>query len=137
MTEESELSKLRREMEDRITANEADTTAQKEAVEVKALKALKVAQDAHGVENVRAVLGGVHGFVIVKKPHPATFRKFADTDKPTMDQFDNLVRPCVVAPEPTGAEYDRLCTVLPSFTLTCAGVVSELSGTSQTKLVGK
>lgn len=134
-SEESELTRLRRELAEREAQNEAIRKSASEAVETAALTELLKAQDREGIDNVRAVIAGTLGFVVVKKPHPATFRKFADIEKPTMEEFDALVRPCIVAPGVD--EYDRLCRELPSFTLSCAIHVQQLSGTQVTKLVGK
>lgn len=43
-----------------------------------------------------------HGVVVVKRPHPATFKAFRDAGKYKSKAVEDLVRPCVAHPDPSG-----------------------------------
>jgi hypothetical protein len=105
-----------------------------EAAEVERLEreahdkaALAKAIKEHGpVGKLIEVVDTVAGMVIVKRPHPATFKRFLDTEKITVDEIDAMSRPCVIYPDM--GRYDVMAETQPGIVGEVANACAYLAG---------
>lgn len=139
----SEISELRakreviaRAREERSLANEL---ADKLATEKRALadeEAIDAAERDLGpigkrIEVVRTDFGAV----IVKRAHPAIFKRFIDRGKSNTKDLEELVRPCLVYP--ALSEFEGYVEQQPMILLRAANGVSSLAGVRAEELAGK
>lgn len=82
-----------------------------------------------------AVCKTPRGSVIVKKPNHVLFRRFQDSGADSTDEFEKLVRPCVVHPSP--AAFDALLEEYPAALTAIATQVCALAGAQLKQLGGK
>ncbi len=75
------------------------------------------------------------GAVIVKRPHHVLFKKFQDSGEANAEEFDKLVRPCLVHPD--GATFDRYLEEQPAILGRVAGAVAVLAGIRMKEMSGK
>ena len=117
---------------------ENDLLAEVEAEELAArnAEALEAAEAEHGPigKKLRAIetSGGV---IIVKRPHPATYKRFRDKGEANTAAFDKLVRPCVVHPDKS--TFDRILDEEPAALDRCANAIVELAGFRAREVSGK
>ncbi len=96
--------------------------------------ALAEAESQHGAERIGIVETDL-GRIILKRPHPAKFKQFQDSDRVTVDAVDEYVRSCLVYPEP--ARYDAICRELPATITRCGRVCNRLAGERAQAVEGK
>ena len=75
------------------------------------------------------------GAVIVKRPNHVLFKRFQDSGEATAEEFDKLVRPCLVHPD--DATFDRYLEAQPAILGRVAGAVATLAGIRMKELSGK
>jgi len=75
------------------------------------------------------------GAVIVKRPNHVLFKRFQDSGEANAEEFDKLVRPCLVHPD--GATFDRYVEDQPAILGRVAGAVATLAGIRMKELSGK
>lgn len=75
------------------------------------------------------------GAVIVKRPNHVLFKRFQDSGEANSAEFDKLVRPCLVHPDP--ATFDRFLEEQPAILVRVAGAVATLAGVRMKELAGK
>lgn len=99
-------------------------------------KALDDAEVTHGpVGRDIAVVETDLGNIIIKRAHPAIFKRFSDKSSLKHDDLETLVRHCLVHPSP-GA-FDHIMSNLPATMLRCADAVSVLAGVRREAVQGK
>lgn len=90
-------------------------------------QAIDAAEIEHGpVGKKLAVVQTAMGAIIVKRAHPAMFKRFQDKGSLKHEDLDRLVRHCLV--HPASAVFDRIMDELPATMLRCADAVSVLAG---------
>jgi hypothetical protein len=87
--------------------------------------------DGRKIAVVRTDLGSV----IVKRPNHLIFKRFQDSGEANAQEFDRLVRPCLVHPD--GATFDRYIEDQPAILARVAGAVATLAGVRMKELAGK
>lgn len=75
------------------------------------------------------------GVVIIKRPNHVLFKRFQDSGEANWEEFDKLVRPCLVHPD--GATFDRYLEDQPAILARVAGAVATLAGIRMKELSGK
>lgn len=75
------------------------------------------------------------GVVIVKRPHHVLFKRFQDSGEANAEEFDKLVRPCLVHPD--SSAFDRYLENQPAILSRVAGAVATLAGIRMKELSGK
>lgn len=81
-------------------ARELPSEVEAEEIEARDEEAIATAEEEHG--SVGKKIRVVHtdlGCVIVKRPHPASYKKFRDRAETDTAAFEQLVRPCVIYPD--------------------------------------
>lgn len=151
-TIEEEIAEVRaKRAELAATKAQRDLDTDKAAVlerEKRALRdevALRAAEETHGqaleygsgpAEGRKlAVVRTDVGAVIVKRPHHVLFKRFQDSGEANAEEFDKLVRPCLVHPD--GATFDRYLEEQPAILGRVAGAVAVLAGIRVKELAGK
>lgn len=97
-------------------------------------EALLEAQTEHGANRVALVQTEL-GPVIVKAPHAATFRRFADKGSTKTADFEKLATPCLVFPDRT--RFESILDQQPGVLLRVADRVAELAGVRTKETEGK
>lgn len=90
-------------------------------------EAITAAVAEHG--DIGVNLGTVEtrlGVVILKRPKPGIWKKFADKGDTKSATIDSLVRPCVVYP--SLAEFDAILDAVPAALIACGDMVALLAG---------
>lgn len=104
-------------------------------------EAIAAAEKAEGPRGKRIVVVDCedYGVVIVKRPHPVAWRKWSELDpaKVTTDDFETLVRPCVIYPDVNGGALDKVLDDLPATIGRLAGAVTHLAGARKDEHAGK
>lgn len=120
------MSKRLDELKAKVEANAEKAKTAAEDLQVRMYEEVLTAQEAYGENGVRAVAGR-SDFVIVKTPHPAMFRKFADlpTEKQNTEAQITLARSCLVTDVD---KFEDLCAVEPGIILPVAGACMVLAG---------
>jgi hypothetical protein len=115
----------RREARDAARAAEAEVAkAEREVVEAAAIEA---AECEHGpVGEKIAIVETIYGIVIVKRPHPVTYRKFQDEGKANVAAFTKFVDQCRVYPDQDA--LDKLLDAQPGKLVDCANAAAALAG---------
>jgi hypothetical protein len=108
--------------------------------ELRDTEALEKADAELGPEGkAMAVVRTDLGAVIVKRATPPAFKRFQDLmarENPKQHELsDQLVRPCLVHPDPS--TFDRMLTEQPHILLRCANAISSLAGVRQNEVAGK
>jgi hypothetical protein len=99
-------------------------------------EAIAAAEAEHGPVGKRiAVVHTDLGVIIVKRPNPLIFRRFQDKGTTKTEDFDQLVRPCLVYPSKT--EFDRILEELPATLIRAANAVCALAGVRHDEISGK
>jgi len=90
-------------------------------------EALAAAEAKYGPEGqrIRAVETPM-GVIIVRRAGQASFRRFMDSPKASVDEAERLVRPCIV--HPSRAEFEAIMDEYPALWIRLAGAVSKLAG---------
>lgn len=99
-------------------------------------RAIAAAEEKHGPLGKK--LAAVHtdlGVVIVKRPNHLLFRRFQDSGEATYEEFDKLVRPCVVHPEL--GRFDAILEELPATMARLGNAVAILAGVKLKEAQGK
>ena len=131
--EQREQAEQKREAMRRSPA-ELRKQLEREEQAAKDAEALLAAEQEHGVNRV-ASIETEEGLIIVKRPNPLHFKRFQDKDKHKVDDFEQLVRPCVI--HPSKARFDEICENLPATLMRCANAVVQLAGFRARDLAGK
>lgn len=102
-------------------------------------------RDDEAIEQFEAEIGAVDkkiavihtdlGAVILKRAHPAMFKRFQDRGDFKTEAVDKLVRPCLLYPTP--AEFDRILDELPATLVRLGNAVSALAGQRSEDVTGK
>jgi hypothetical protein len=99
-------------------------------------KAIAEAEEKYGpIGKKIAVVPTDLGAVIVKKPHHVLFKRFQDSQEATHEEFEKLIRPCVVYPD--RARFDTLLEELPASTIRIANACAVLAGVKMKEATGK
>lgn len=129
-------AEIERKRADRESKRAAEVEVLKAEREAKELAALEDAECMHGPVGTHiAVVETVEGIVIVKRPHPATFKKFQDAGKINSDTIAKFIAPCVVYPD--AATFDALCDALAAVPMLCADAITSLAGARAKDQAGK
>jgi hypothetical protein len=121
----------------RLARAEAAAPDEKLAAERLALadeEAMDQAEAEHGKRRVALVQTDL-GAVIVKRPHPAIFKRFQDRGKTNTDALADLIRPCLLHPTLTG--FERICEELPATLTRVADAITVLAGFRSDDISGK
>jgi hypothetical protein len=136
----AERARIQAEREQRQKERELVDQLEQEERALADEQANAAAEAEHGPlgKRIEAVRTG-QGVVIVKLPGAALFRRWLDrcvNPKPlTMDDAEQLVRPCVVSPD--RETFDRWLKVEGAILPRCAQACSRLAGTRDEDLAGK
>jgi len=104
--------------------------------ELKNEQALDRAEQEHGpVGSKIATIYTRSGVVIVKRAHPAAFRRFQDVGKQTTTECEKLLRPCLVHPDPS--TFDKWADEEPAIILRTANALCTLAGVRSDEAGGK
>lgn len=114
--ERATLEERRREKEASAAASTRLADLQREVQTAKLIEQFEAEGGERGIDF--DLVETVAGPLVVKRPHPATFKKFRDGGKYSSAATEDFVRPCVA--HPTKAE---LSTILERF----PGVLDELA----------
>lgn len=100
-------------------------------------QALAVAEEEYGAVGSRiAVVQTDLGMVIVKRPNALHWRRFQDKgDKIKSQDFEQLVRPCLVHPDVSA--FERILEELPATLIHFADAVATLAGARSKEVAGK
>lgn len=114
----------------------ADALAKVETEEREALdeEAIANAEAEHGANKIGIVRTDL-GAVIVKRPHPAHYKRFRDRESAKTQDLEKLVRPCVVYPDAT--RFDAMLDEQPAILDRVANQVVELAGFRAREVSGK
>lgn len=94
------------------------------------------AEEAHGAPGVGTMTVETRlGVVVVKRPHAAVFRRFADKASTKSADVEELVRKCVVYPD--AAALDTILAELPAVLTRIADAVVILGGAATAERSGK
>jgi len=107
-----------------------------EAAEIEAddAEAIAQAEDDHGAHRIAIVRTAI-GCVIVKRPHPAVYKRFRDRGEAKTADLDALVRKSLVYPD--AQRFDRMIEELPATLDHAANKVVELAGFKAKEVAGK
>ncbi len=117
-------------------ARERPDEVEAEEIGARDEEAIADAEDAHGAVGKKIfVVRTDLGCVILKRPHPAHYKKFRDKGEGDTVAFERLVRPSVVYPDAVKLDliFDELAGVLDR----CANAVVELAGFRAKEVSGK
>lgn len=140
---EARLTKARAERA-KIAAARADADAleqlraevEQEEFALRDAPAIAAAEEKHGAPGVGTVVVETRlGAVVVKRPHAAIFRKFADKASTKSADVEALIRPCVVYPD--AAALDRILDEQPAVLTRIADAVVVLGGAATAERSGK
>lgn len=142
-TMQAELDKLRAQREALAAARQAradqNTLAAKLAAEQRALRdeqAIDAAEQEHGeIGRKIQVVKSELGVVIVKRAHPAAFKRFLDRGEHKTKDLEALARLCLVYP--SLSEWEAMCDELPILINRSADAVAYLAGVRTEDLSGK
>jgi hypothetical protein len=128
----------------RLTAAREQRNAEREAAEALPRQELALADDKaqdeaeakHGAlgAGIRVVETDL-GRIILKRPHAAMYKRFADKSSIETDDIEPLVRHCLV--HPSVGQFDAIMEVLPATMLRCADQIALLAGVRLEKVTGK
>lgn len=65
------------------------------------------------------------GFIALKRPHAATFKRFSDSKRLNYDVCDRFIRPCVIYPEKS--KLDAIFDRAPGLVIQCANKLMDLA----------
>lgn len=89
--------------------------------------------DEYGEDKVAKIESDI-GWVVVKRPHENTYRKFVDSKLKTEDMI-RFVQPCVVYPDK--ARFHEMRGDLPALLQGCADACAHLAGVRRQEVSGK
>jgi hypothetical protein len=117
-------------------ADAASLLAEVEAAEREASDAEAIAKATaeHGAGKI-ATIATELGVVIVKRPHPAHYKRFRDKGETKSADLEQLVRPCLVHPD--ASRFDQILNEQPATLDRCADQVVTLAGFRGKELSGK
>lgn len=125
----------------RAVPTEADLLAEVDAAERDAAdaQALQEAECKHGRADVKAAkiatVATDLGLVIVKRAHPATFKKFQDDGVFNTKAAAELVRGCLIHPEL--GRFESMCDDQPAILSRVVDAVATLAGMRKAEIAGK
>jgi|SRR5215471_17296899 len=139
----AEIDRLRAEREalaaKRLARQEGRALAAKLAAEQRALRdeqAIDAAEEEHGEVGRKVyVVQTELGAIIVKRAHPAAFKRFLDRGKNKVEDLEALARMCLVYP--TLSEWEAMCNELPILINRTADAVAYLAGVRNEDLSAK
>jgi hypothetical protein len=102
--------------------------------EARDAEALHDAERTHGKAKIAALETDL-GLVILKRAHPAHYKRFQDLEKVSTEDAEKLTRPCLVYPEPDA--FDRMIEEQPGTVARCAVAIMRLAGARNADLSGK
>jgi hypothetical protein len=136
----AERARVQAEREQRDKARELHDELEREERALKDEQAIADAELEHGPlgKRIEAVRTG-QGVVIVRRPNPASFRRWQDRNVSskdiTMDDAEQLVRPALVHPDKV--TFDAWVKEEPGILPRCAAACSRLAGARLEELAGK
>lgn len=132
----AQRTELRASRENRNAVAELQAQVEQEELALRNEQALAEAEEQHGPlgDKIAAVYTRM-GVVIVKRPVSMVFKRFQEAGKTKHEDFDRLVRPCLVYP--TKAEFDRIVEEQPATLIRCADAVAVLAGVQTDDNAGK
>lgn len=118
---------LAAQREARTQANELAAKLAAEELALKDEQAIEAAEAEHGVldKKIRVVRSEL-GVIIVKRAHPAVFKRFVDRGKHTMQDLEELARKCLV--HPTLPEWEAMCNEQTALINRTADAIAWLAG---------
>jgi hypothetical protein len=120
----------------RAEAAELRDKAAAERIELANEEALDAAERAHGELGKKiAAVHTDHGVVIVKRAHPAIFKRFMDQGKTDTKTLDALVRGCLVYPSVT--VYEEIVEAQPFNLSRFADAITVLAGLRKEEISAK
>lgn len=122
-----EKMRVARELPDEVEAEE---------VAARDEEAIADAEEEHGAVGKKILVVRTElGCLILKRPHPALYKKFRDKGDGDTVAFERLVRPCIVYPDAVAVDLilDELAGALDL----CANAAVELSGFRAKEVSGK
>lgn len=142
-TPELEIAELRAKAEalaaareERAAAFAAEAAYATAARDLEDEIAIDKAEADHGpIDKKIAVVKTDYGAVIVKRAHPAIFKRFLDRGKTDTKSLEELVRQCLV--HPTLADWESFCEQQTMILIRCANAVSVLHGVRTEDISGK
>lgn len=116
---EREARAQARELEDKLAAEQRG---------FKDEQAIELAEREHGQIDraFRVVQTDYYGVIIVKRAHPAVFKRFIDRGKHNMQDLEELARKCLVYP--TLPEWEAMCAEQTALINRTADAVAWLAG---------
>ena len=122
--------------EARLTASTLLARVEAEELAARDAEAVERCEQEHGaIGKALRLVETEQGAIILKRPHPATYKRFRDKGEANTAAFDKLVRPCVV--HPGKVEFDRMLEEMPAILDRCANAVVELAGFRAREISGK
>ena len=151
-TQQQELSELRDKLAElaerkakRDAEDDARRTIERRKRDLLDEEAVAAAEEKHGrsIEYGERMVDGRKiaivrtdlGVVIVKRPNHVIFKRFQDSGEANSEEFERLVRPCLVHPD--SATFDRYLEEQPGILGRVAGAVATLAGIRMKELSGK
>jgi len=130
----AERARLQAERDAKEAARSTEDLLEAESRALADEKALADAEEKHTAKRVRMVRTDM-GAIIVKRPHPAIFKRFQDKGSMKTDDLDALVRPNVVYPDL--GRFDQILEELPATLIRLADAIAGLAGTRGDDISGK
>ena len=132
----AERAELEAAREAKLVEREASDELEREERAIRELKALEKLEEEHGpIGKKWDRVDTFEGMICVKRPHPATWKKFAELDKVKSEDADRFVRPCRIYPDVP--EFNRLIEEEPAALIRCATKCCELAGLRRSEIQGK
>lgn len=118
---------LAAQREARAQADELASKLASEELAFKGEQAVEAAEAEHGAvdKKIRVVQTDM-GVVIVKRAHPAVFKRFIDRGKHSMQDLEELARKCLVYP--TLPEWEAMCNEQTAIINRTADAIAWLAG---------
>lgn len=100
-------------------------------------EAIELAEQREGPVGVKIAVVRVEGVgvIIVRRAHPAAFRRYMDRGEFKTKHLDELVRTCLV--HPTLAEYEAMIDAQPALLVSITDAISGLAGVRAEQVAGK
>jgi len=119
--------KLAAQREARAQADELAAKLAAEELGLRSEQAIEAAEQEHGAldKKIRVVQTDM-GIVIVKRAHPAVFKRFIDRGKHSMQDLEELGRKCLVFP--TLTEWEAMCNEQTAIINRTADAIAWLAG---------